>query len=323
MTALAPFELPHTHGILERHIANRIASSDGLGWSSVYASAQRERPFSQTFAPVPDCLLVLNRDGPCHALGRWNGNRFSEELTRGAINLIPGNSEFSINLGQPLDTLHVYIRAPVIEQVAREMGVNMTSDFHIRPRLICSDRILEAMMETVFEALGKEGSRGAVNIDYVARAIAAHLVQNYSSRCPDTDRPETVMLSGMSQNLARAIRFMEKNIDSSIRLDDIAEVVNWSASHLAREFRTQIGVPPHRYLIQLRVDKARDLLETSDLPIAEIAFECGFTHQEHLTRHFRRMCQSTPAAHRRDHKLRRQHHRAAPGERRETVPQHS
>lgn len=302
MNALTPFGLSDTHGILERHIASRVASSDGLGWSSIYASAQRERPFSQTFAPVPDCLLVLNRDGPCHALGRWDQTRFSEEGVRGTINLIPGNSEFTINLGQPLDTLHVYIRAPVIEQVARELGVSTTNGFRILPKLICSDRILETLLETVFEALGDHGPRSAVNIDYVARAIAAHLVQNYSTHCPYSLPRDRDAANGLSDNLTRAIRFMEKNIDRSIQLDDIAEVVNWSSSHLAREFRTHVGVPPHRYLIKLRVDKARDLLETSDLPIAEIAFECGFTHQEHLTRHFRRLCKSTPAAHRRDHK---------------------
>ena len=311
MNALAPFGLTDTHGILERHLAARVASSDGLGWNSIYASAQRERPFSQTFAAVPDCLLVLNRDGPCHAVGRWGQHRFSQEGARGTINLIPGNSEFSINLGQPLDTLHVYIRAAVIEQVAHEMGVNTTRGFRILPQLICADRILEAMMETVFEALDNHGTRGAVNIDYVARAIAAHLVQNYSTHSHGEMRPDGHAASGLSDNLTRAIRFMEKNIDCSIQLEDIAEVVNWSASHLAREFRTHIGLPPHRYLIKLRVDKARDLLETSDLPIAEIAFECGFTHQEHLTRHFRRMCQSTPAAHRRDHKHRRMSHRVS------------
>ncbi|MNU07967.1 HTH-type transcriptional activator RhaS [compost metagenome] len=58
-------------------------------------------------------------------------------------------------------------------------------------------------------------------------------------------------------------------------------------------------MPPHRYLINLRVEKARRLLEKTSMSIAEIAYECGFAHQEHLTRLFRRQTGTTPAAYRR------------------------
>ncbi|NMA97965.1 MAG: helix-turn-helix transcriptional regulator [Phyllobacteriaceae bacterium] len=64
-------------------------------------------------------------------------------------------------------------------------------------------------------------------------------------------------------------------------------------------FRSEIGMPPHRYLIILRINKAQRLLAKSSMPIAEIAIECGFSHQEHLTRLFRRHLGTTPAAYRR------------------------
>lgn len=61
-------------------------------------------------------------------------------------------------------------------------------------------------------------------------------------------------------------------------------------------------MPPHRYLISLRVNRARNLLARTNRPIAEIALDCGFTHQEHLTRLFRKHFETTPAAFRRVYK---------------------
>jgi AraC family transcriptional regulator len=92
---------------------------------------------------------------------------------------------------------------------------------------------------------------------------------------------------------------MNRNLDASIRVEDVAEAAHTSVGHLTREFRVHFGMPPHRYLIRLRVDRARKLLASTDLPIAVIAYECGFAHQEHLTRHFKRELDATPAAYRR------------------------
>ena len=58
-------------------------------------------------------------------------------------------------------------------------------------------------------------------------------------------------------------------------------------------------MPPHQYLLDMRVKHAQYLLRNSAEPIAEIAYACGFSHQEHLTRMFRRCCNTTPAVYRR------------------------
>ena len=105
--------------------------------------------------------------------------------------------------------------------------------------------------------------------------------------------------AGLSPTLSEAVDFMTANIDSGINLADIARATNRSPSHIARIFRTELGMPPHRYLISLRIEKARRLLEKTSVSIAEIAYECGFAHQEHLTRLFHRHCGTTPAAYRR------------------------
>jgi AraC family transcriptional regulator len=63
---------------------------------------------------------------------------------------------------------------------------------------------------------------------------------------------------------------------------------------VARQFRLSVGVPAHQYLLVMRIKLAQRLLPATSDPIAEIAFACGFSHQEHLTRLFGRWCGTTP-----------------------------
>jgi len=79
----------------------------------------------------------------------------------------------------------------------------------------------------------------------------------------------------------------------------IEHAVGLSATHFARRFKRSTGSAPHQYLMRSRVERARRLLVETDNAIAQIAFACGFTHQEHLTRVFHRLSGDTPARFRR------------------------
>jgi AraC family transcriptional regulator len=72
--------------------------------------------------------------------------------------------------------------------------------------------------------------------------------------------------------------------------------VNTDPSHLTRLFKKATGLTPHRYLIMIRVDRARRLLLSTDESIAEVAAHVGFADQSHLNRHFKRIVGITPGA---------------------------
>jgi AraC family transcriptional regulator len=72
-----------------------------------------------------------------------------------------------------------------------------------------------------------------------------------------------------------------------------------SVSQFSRQFKARTGLAPHRFLLGLRVEHACRLLGTDQLPIAEVAIRCGFSHQEHLTRVMRAQLGTTPGAVRR------------------------
>ena len=88
---------------------------------------------------------------------------------------------------------------------------------------------------------------------------------------------------------------LDASVVEGLSLDDAAAVLGRHPTHLVRAFTRRFGIPPHRYLTGRRIDLARRLL-LDGLPAAEVAVAVGFSDQSHLTRHFRRMLATTPAA---------------------------
>lgn len=273
------------------------ASSDSRQWTSLYASVQREMPFEGVFGSAKDQLVVLHRSGPVR-LERLCGNEArSFVVPAGGLHLIAAGAEFGVRLSSAIETVHVYVRRAVIEEVALEMINGDPSKLEIPSRIVDSDASLRALIEAAAFALDDFEDGSTLYSDYLSRTIAVQLIRTHASAKLRGMRTESVG-TRMSPVVLEAIDYMNANIDQALSLSDIAQATNRSPSHIARMFRSELGVPPHRYLINLRVEKARWLLEKTSLSIAEIAYDCGFAHQEHLTRLFRRHCDTTPAAYR-------------------------
>ncbi len=100
----------------------------------------------------------------------------------------------------------------------------------------------------------------------------------------------------------RAVRlareYMHDAMAEDVGLDHLAGLSGLSRFHFARVFEKTTGISPHAYLLQTRVNRARILLETSARRLADIAAECGFADQSHLTRSFRRQFGLTPGHYR-------------------------
>jgi AraC family transcriptional regulator len=97
----------------------------------------------------------------------------------------------------------------------------------------------------------------------------------------------------------RAKELMSTHLGREISLAFVAGECRLSVSHFARSFKQCTGKPPHRWLLEKRVEKAKELLIDAELPLAEIALECGFSDQSHFTRVFSRTVGTSPGTWRR------------------------
>jgi AraC family transcriptional regulator len=99
----------------------------------------------------------------------------------------------------------------------------------------------------------------------------------------------------------RLVSHIDKNLDAQLRLDEAAALVRISASHFSRAFKKTFRQPFSRYVMMLRLERARILLSTTERPISEVALACGLADQPHLTRLFHRQYGAPPHAWRRAH----------------------
>ena len=109
---------------------------------------------------------------------------------------------------------------------------------------------------------------------------------------------QTRLLGGLAPHILRRVEdYIEAYLASTIHLNDLALLANMSEFHFHRMFRLVQGCPPHAWITKQRVRRAKQLLG-SDAPIVEVAVDCGFSSQSHLTRVFREQTGRTPAQYR-------------------------
>lgn len=98
--------------------------------------------------------------------------------------------------------------------------------------------------------------------------------------------------------LQKALEFVNENFSSSLSVEMLAHVAGVSRATLFTLFRTHLEMPPHSWLLEKKMEKAKNLLAGELLPIKEVAGKCGFESIEVFYRCFRRICGVTPAQYR-------------------------
>ena len=99
----------------------------------------------------------------------------------------------------------------------------------------------------------------------------------------------------------KIVTYIQNNIDRDIRLAEMAKVMDMNSSYFCRIFQQEIGVSPHQFILQLRIEKAKQMLkQNAEASILDIALSCGFSSQSILNRHFRKFVGTTPTQYRKE-----------------------
>ena len=101
--------------------------------------------------------------------------------------------------------------------------------------------------------------------------------------------------SGLAHwQLRRALAYIEENLASKVKIDDLATLVALSKSHFSRSFRHSLGLSPIAYVLARRVERAKVMMKSSEERLLEIALACGFADQSHFSRCFHNMVGASP-----------------------------
>jgi AraC family transcriptional regulator len=292
------FDVRQTHGILWRPEHRIARSSDRFGWSSIYVSQQYEGVYDADFSAVADHLVILHLDGPVAVERCLGGRRARSIIAPGGLFVMPGGQDFWVHLTQPLASLHLYVRNRILREVAADLYPGDPDRIAIEPRLGETDPVVESLARAAGHAIAEDDAGSGLLADHLGRALAARLLARGAGPPPEA----TSLRGGSVLSPARHRRlrdFVDMHLAYPIGLADLAAAIGLTPTRLARSFKRETGTTPYQYVLLARIARARDLLRTTDRPIADIAAGCGFSHQEHLTRMFRREHGTTPAAYRR------------------------
>jgi AraC family transcriptional regulator len=241
--------------------------------------------------------VVMALSGRSHVRRTGNGDSQQTFAQPGTTWICPaGTYERDIELSAPLECLHIYLPATLIEQSA-------LSDYDIDPSRIelayvggFTDLKLNQIGTAFASLLGHSmHPTDRLFVDGMRTAFVACLLDQYTIDrwLRPERRPEIV-----SKRLKRVLDFIDAHLVEEISLDDLAAEACLSPFHFSRLFRTATGLSPYQYVIKRRVEAAQKMLQFNHYSLVEIALIVGFGSQDNFTRLFRNITGLTPGQYR-------------------------
>jgi len=277
--------------------AGHLALTKRKGAEVSLVQYRRDRPGFTTCTPNPPSesyLVAINLRplGP-HCVWRDQKCIPRQNLQRGSLSLFDLRDPWHAELDLPFHTVNFSVAQGAFDELTSEsrvQGINRLSfDSFCRDR----DEVMLYLALALLPALNRPREINRIFADHVAWAVKAHLAQTYGG-LRIYSGPRMGGLSPARERLAKDMMLADLAGELSIR--DLAEACGLSQAHFSRAFRQATGKPPHRWLLEQRVERAKNLLAYTEDNISEIALKCGFADQSHLTRIFLRAIGVTPGA---------------------------
>ncbi len=281
-------------------IPSPVLSSARLGWNGIEVA----RFIGHDELSVPPlrkhhAIIHLNRR-PLDLTQMLDGRLRKERVHRGEVAIIPAGPPWRWGLrGQTdSDLLPLCLEDTFLREVAQSVEID-PDRVEIVPLLGARDSRIERIGLSLKEEVEAEGLVGGrLYAESLATALAISLIRDHSSLGGSAARKAArEHTGGLSKRaLKEVIDYIGDNIEKDLTLAEMAGVAHMSPYHFSRLFKESTGLTPHQYVIERRVQRAKELLCGSALPIAQIAFLCGFANQSHLNRHFKRLLGANPKA---------------------------
>ncbi|AOY93903.1 hypothetical protein BKK79_01635 [Cupriavidus sp. USMAA2-4] len=196
----------------------------------------------------------------------------------------------------PYDCMQFYIPQSALRETSADLGIKEVEHLRCPPHLSVADPVVHQLSLALLPALEHPERASTLFVDHMALALRVHLVHYYGGVHVASRKVHTRLAPWQE---ARAKEMIMNNLEGDISLQLLAEACNLSRAHFARAFRSSTGMPPHRWLVLQRVERAKQLLEKPAFRLGQIALLCGFADQSHFTRTFTRLVGTSPGEWRR------------------------
>lgn len=176
----------------------------------------------------------------------------------------------------------------LLQKIAADHG--FASNSELEHRVIFQDPTILHVAQLLRSEALNGGIAGNLYVESLRNLLAVHLLRNHTRALV---KPiEVGVLDGLK--LKQLKDYIEEHIGDELSIATLAALIPMSQFHFARAFKSAIGEPPHRYIMQRRIERSKVLLSVTTLSAAEIAYQVGFSNQSHFTAQFRKLVGVTP-----------------------------
>ncbi|MBW4558127.1 MAG: AraC family transcriptional regulator [Trichormus sp. ATA11-4-KO1] len=186
--------------------------------------------------------------------------------------------------------VNLKIEPLLLERLADESG--LSTPVNLEHRVIFPDPTIGHIAQLLKSEVVSGGLAGNLYVESLRNLLAVHLLRNYGGVLTNSIPVEAGVLDVLK--LKQIKDYIEDNLGSELAIADLAALVPMSQFHFARGFKTLVGEPPHRYILQRRIERAKVLLKVTRFSSAEIAYQVGFSNPSHFTAQFRKLSGVTP-----------------------------
>ena len=267
-----------------------LLTSAKVPWNNIFLAYYQHPAAEIRQHTIPYHVLeVIDSDSRSHHDRRMAENNLSYQISGGETFLCPANISHSTSWEEQLNFTVIVFEPLFFEQVAHE--VTSCAQIELIPQSQVFDPLIQSIINALKADLEAGCPAGRLYGESLSTALVMHLLKQFSvsQRLPLDYR------SGLSQRkLRQIIDYIQAYLAEDISLNDLADVAGMSPFYFSRLFKQSMLLTPHQYVIKQRVELAKQLLTQPVYSIAEIGLLCGFAHQSHFSRHFRRLVGVSP-----------------------------
>lgn len=262
-----------------------FSSSRSLNWPGIFVQSGAAKNYGARDLSVPFVLVAMNAGAaPFHVSWRADGRTTRHVVAPGAIWIQPDGMPMTISAHGALEFIDVLFDPTLLTHLS---GHDQPVSFGLGME--------EPPLTHLIHALSEEARLGNPNGPSFERmlttAIAGYLARRF------TVAPMHVGAERLTPaQKRRALEYIEHRLDVGATLEDIAAQLRLSPFHFARAFRNAVGMSPHAFLIERRLQRASEALAGGCVSVSEAAAQFGFADRCHFARLFRRRYGEPPSA---------------------------
>jgi AraC family transcriptional regulator len=278
-----------------------LNSSKDLGWSTLFAELRSHRQSDGPGTAALHAEIAITVCGTsegqvaCKVGGSWRSVR----PTTGTIWLKPIGAKSDVaRIDAPrVQVMHIYVPALVFGRLICDYNLPASPGRSIRYSCGVQDEVINQIGQSVLSEMANPSTAGRMLVETSSLFLAARLAHSYLEGGAHRQAPSCHGLD--AARLRRVFDYVEEHLADDIAVADLAKVACLSIFHFTRAFAAAVGVPPHSYVSQRRLESAKAMIAVGRTSLGKIAFDCQFSSQSSFTRAFRRATGVTPAEYRR------------------------